>query len=377
MATQCCSFELHNELDGARAGHLDLTHGRVPTPAFMPVGTRAAVRCVSSSDLVDAGASMVLANTYHLWVRPGHELIRDAGGLHRFMRWDGPILTDSGGYQVFSMRDRLKVTEQGARIRSPEDGNYRMLTPETAIEVQESLGVDVAMAFDECLEWPADRPTTVDSTARTTRWLKRCLAARRHADRTAVFGIVQGGMYEDLRRDHADELAQMDLDGYAVGGLSVGEGRSNLLQMTAVATEQLPRTKVRYLMGVGHPIDIVEAVCRGIDLFDCVLPTRAGRHGQAYTDEGRLNLRNARFKSSEEPIQAGCPCPTCSEGYSRGYLRHLQHVGEMLGARLITLHNLHFYQRLMADLRAVIQGADSAQLQSLRERAAQASEMSR
>ena len=323
------------------------------------------------------GASMVLANTYHLWVRPGHELIRDAGGLHAFMRWDGPILTDSGGYQVFSMRDRLKVTEEGARIRSPEDGNYRMLTPETAIEVQEALGVDVAMAFDECLEWPADRPTTVDSTARTTRWLKRCLAARRHPDRTAVFGIVQGGMFADLRRDHADELAQMDLDGYAVGGLSVGEGRENLLDMTAVAAERLPRNKVRYLMGVGHPIDIVEAVRRGIDLFDCVLPSRAGRHGQAYTHTGRINLRNARFKNSTEPIEAGCACPTCTEGYSRGYLRHLQHVGEMLGSRLITLHNLHHYQQLMADLRAAIGTGDGSALNRVRSRAAVASEMSR
>ena len=367
MATRCCSFETVGRAGAARTGVLHLPHGDVPTPAFMPVGTRGVVRGISSHELVETGASIVLANTYHLWVRPGHELIRDLGGLHTLMGWSGPILTDSGGYQVFSMRDRLKVTEKGARVRSPEDGEYRLLTPEKAVEIQEALGVDVAMAFDECLEWPADRDRIIASTNRTTRWLHRCLAARRHADRTALFGIVQGGMDPDLRAAHAAELAALDLDGYAIGGLSVGEGKGDMHAMTEAAVAELPDDRVRYLMGVGHPVDLVDAIMRGVDLFDCVIPTRAGRHGQLYTWEGRRNFRNARYATDPGPVIDGVDHPLAT--LSRAYVRHLIKSDEALGKRVLTFLNLHFYQDLLARVRARIAAGDTAGLKALREAA--------
>ncbi|NCG19121.1 MAG: tRNA guanosine(34) transglycosylase Tgt [Rhodobacterales bacterium] len=368
MATRCCSFNIIGELGNARAGVLHLPHGDVPTPAFMPVGTRGTVRGLTSGDLVTVGASMVLSNTYHLWVRPGHELIRDLGGLHRFMAWDGPILTDSGGYQVFSMRHRNKVTEEGVRFRSPEDGIYRMLTPEVSVEIQEALGVDIAMAFDECIEWPADEVRTQKSTARTTRWLHRCLQARRHADTTALFGIVQGGMYPDQRAAHAEELSALDLDGYAVGGLSVGEGQHEMMEMVSVSTQILPKHKVRYLMGVGHPKDIVQAVLRGVDLFDCVLPSRAGRHGTTYTSVGRINMKSAIHKADTSPLDPSCDCEACTK-YTRAYLRHLTKCDELLGKRLLTLHNMTFYQRLMSDLRDAISRSDGDALTRIQQRA--------
>lgn len=337
----------------------------------MPVGTRGTVRGLTSADVRAAGASMVLANTYHLWVRPGHEVVRATGGLHAFMGWDGPILTDSGGYQLFSMRDRIVVREEGVRIRSPEDGAWRELGPELAVEVQEALGVDVAMAFDECLEHPATRDRAIESTARTTRWLSRCVAARRHPERTALFGIVQGGTFEDLRRAHAAELAAMDLDGYAVGGLSVGESREDLLGFAAITAGALPRDKVRYLMGVGQPADIAAAVLAGIDLFDCVLPTRAGRHGQAYTADGRRNLKNQRYETDTGPLDPTCGCEACTR-YPRAYLRHLVKCDELLGKRLLTLHNVTFYQRLVRDLREAILSGDAARLETLRQGAERA-----
>jgi queuine tRNA-ribosyltransferase len=291
--------------------------------------------------------------------------VRALGGLHRMMGWAGPILTDSGGYQVFSMRDRIVVSEQGIRIRSPEDGQWRELTPELAVSVQEDLGVDVAMAFDECLEHPATRDRAAASTERTSRWLHRCVRARRHPERTALFGIVQGGLYPDLRRAHAEELTALDLDGYAIGGLSVGEDRESLLEMTEVSADALPADRVRYLMGVGQPSDLVDAVARGVDLFDCVLPTRAGRHGQAYTRDGRRNLRNARYRADPEPLEVACRCPACAT-FSRGYLSHLVRADELLGKRLLALHNVTFYQRLMADLRRVILAGDAPALEALR-----------
>ncbi len=349
----------------ARAGVLHLPHGDVPTPAFMPVGTRGSVRQVTPSELREAGTSIVLANTYHLWERPGHELIERLGGLHRFMGWDGPILTDSGGYQVFSLRDLAKVSEEGVRFRSPLDGTRRTLTPEVATAIQEALGVDVAMAFDECLEWPATRERAIASTERTTRWLKRALAARRRPERTNLFGIVQGGEHVDLRQAHAQELAAMDLDGYAIGGLSVGEPRDVLLEMTAATTAHLPTHRARYLMGVGTPSDLAEGVLRGVDLFDCVLPTRSGRHGHAYTSAGRLNLLNAGFAEDPDPLDPGCDCPTCA-GYSRAYLRHLFKAGERLGGRLVSVHNLTVYHRLLRQLRGAIEAQDATRVEALR-----------
>ncbi len=343
----------------ARRGRLHLTHGVVETPAFMPVGTAGTVKALSPVDLKDAGAQMVLANTYHLWVRPGHRIIESLGGLHRFMDWDGPILTDSGGYQVFSLKDMRKVSEEGVKFRSPLDGEWRMLTPEVAVEIQEALGVDVAMAFDECIEWPADRDRVARSTERTTRWLKRCLEARKHADRTALFGIVQGGFHEDLRIAHAQELAAMDLDGYAIGGLSVGEPREELFATAAWTTPHLPVDKVRYLMGVGYPHDLVDGVLAGVDLFDCVIPTRSARFGSAFTSAGRVTIKHARYRDDPRPLDESCACYTCAR-FSRAYLRHLFTSNEILAPRLLTLHNVTFYQRLMARIRdAVVEGPDA------------------
>jgi queuine tRNA-ribosyltransferase len=367
------SFTLLATTGEARTGTLHLPHGEVPTPCFMPVGTRASVRGITPAELRALGACMVLANTYHLWIRPGHEAIRTLGGLHRFMGWEGPLLTDSGGYQVFSLRDHTTVTEDGVRFRAPLDGAYRTLTPELAVQVQEALGVDVAMAFDECLEWPANEARAAESAARTTRWLERALDARTAPERTALFGIVQGGMYADLRIAHAQELCSMDLDGYAVGGLSVGEDRETMLELARLAAAHLPRDRVRYLMGVGTPRDIVDAVLGGLDLFDCVLPTRSGRHGQAFTSVGRLNLRNARHALDPGPLDPSCACEACT-GFSRAYLRHLVMSEELLGRRLLTLHNLHYYQHLTAGLRAAIADGDPAGLATLREESTRASQ---
>jgi queuine tRNA-ribosyltransferase len=353
MATRCSSFELQASAGSARSGLLRLPHGEVPTPCFMPVGTAGTVKGLTPHEIREVGASMVLANTYHLWVRPGHERVQALGGLHRFMHWDGPILTDSGGYQVFSLKEFTKVSEQGVKFRSPVDGQWRMLTPERAVEIQEALGVDVAMAFDECIEVPASPERVRASTERTTRWLERCLAARTRPDRTALFGIVQGGLYAEQRVEHARRLAEMDLDGYAVGGLSVGETHAEMLAMLDAAVPELPTDRVRYLMGVGYPLDILEAVLRGIDLFDCVLPTRSGRFGQAFTSLGRLTVRHARYKDDPGPLDPGCRCYTC-RCFSRAYLRHLFLGKEILGPRLLTLHNLSFYQEFMAKLRAAV-----------------------
>jgi len=362
MAIRCSSFEEKARAGQARTGVLKLPHGNVQTPAFMPVGTAGSVKALDPRDVTATGAEIVLANTYHLWVRPGHEQIEALGGLHRFMNWDGPILTDSGGFQVFSLKEFCKVSEDGVKFRSPVDGAWRFLSPELAIEIQEALGVDVAMVLDECIEWPAEKERVQRSTARTTRWLKRCLDARKKPEKTAVFGIVQGGFYADCRIEHAQELAEMDLDGYAVGGLSVGEPKDSLLEMVQVATPHLPTKKVRYLMGVGYPWDIVEAVIRGIDLFDCVLPTRSARFGGLFTELGRINIKHARYKDDPEPLDPFCTCYTC-RSFSRAYLRHLFISGEALAPRLLTLHNLTFYQRMLDRLRkAIEEGEESVEL---------------
>jgi queuine tRNA-ribosyltransferase len=337
----------------------------------MPVGTRGTVRGVAPSELASSGASIILCNTYHLWIRPGHENIARRGGIHTFTAWDRPILTDSGGYQVFSLREHAKVTEEGVRFRSPEDGEYRMLSPEIAIAVQEAMGVDVAMAFDECLEWPATRERARESAARTTRWLLRCRDARKSPEQTALFAIAQGGTYPDLRAEHAQEVASLDLDGYAIGGLSVGEDRDTLLEMARVSAAELPSDRVRYLMGVGHPVDIADAVLLGVDLFDCVLPTRAGRHGHAYTSVGRRNLNNARYVEDDGPLDPACDCPTCAT-FSLAYLRHLTRCDEMLGKRSLTIHNLWYYQRLVRRLREAVVAKDPGQLTAIRAEAAAA-----
>lgn len=343
----------------ARTGLLRTPHGPVRTPAFMPVGTYGTVKAMTPADLRGLGADLVLANTYHLWVRPGHRQIEALGGLHRFMHWDGPILTDSGGFQIFSLKEFVKVKEEGVRFRAPLDGQYRDMTPELCVEIQEALGVDMAMAFDECIEWPADRDRVAESTARTTRWLKRCMTARRKPESTALLGIVQGGFYADMRRAHAQELVALDLDAYAVGGLSVGEPRDRMMEMVEVATPELPAHKARYLMGVGYPKDIVDGVMRGIDLFDCVLPTRSARTGRVFTSRGVVNIKHARYRGDPLPLDPACTCYTCSS-FSKAYLRHLFVSNEILAPRLLTLHNLHLYQTLMSRLRATIREGEKA-----------------
>ena len=352
-------YELLNSTGAARRGRLHLSHGVVDTPAFMPVGTQGTVKGLSPVDIAATGAQMVLANTYHLWVRPGHSLIQQLGGLHRFMDWSGPILTDSGGFQVFSLAKLRKVTEEGAKFCSPVDGQWRLLTPEVSIGVQKAMAVDVAMAFDECVEFPASRERVAEGMARTTRWLKRCMAARTQPEHTALFGIVQGGVEPDLRIEHAQELRALDLDGYAIGGLSVGEDREALFATARITAPQLPAEKVRYLMGVGYPWDILDGVLAGVDLFDCVLPTRSARFGGIFTSEGRINLKNARFREDPGPLDPACPCYTCAR-FSRAYLRHLFVSNELLAPRLLSLHNVSFYQRLMARIReAIMEGTEA------------------
>lgn len=358
---------VHATAGAARSGVLQTLRGEVRTPAFAPVGTYGTVKGLIAPEIEGLGADMVLANALHLSVRPGVETVEELGGLHAFMGWRRPILTDSGGYQVFSLKEHCRVSEQGVRWRSPRDGEWRELTPESSTRNQERLGVDMAMAFDECIEWPADRDRVARSTARTTRWLKRCLAARERPERTALLGIVQGGFYEDLRVAHAQELATLDLDACAIGGLSVGEPLEEMLPVLDVTVPHLPAGRLRYLMGVGLPIDILEAVRRGVDLFDCVLPTRCARFGQVFTSQGRVNIKNARYATDAESLDPACPCYTC-QSFGRGYLRHLFLSNEILAPRLLTLHNLTFYQRMMARARAAIEQEDGeAALTALRD----------
>lgn len=370
MATPCLSFEILSRVDGgiARTAVLRLPHGEVRTPAFMPVGTAGTVKGLSPLELRESGVSLVLCNTFHLWLRPGPALVEKLGGIQKFMGWNGPVLTDSGGFQVFSLRELRSLSEEGVRFRSPIEGDWRMLTPEIAVEIQETLGVDIAMALDECISYPTDRDAVARSTDRTTRWLERCLRARRHPDRTALFGIVQGGFYEDLRAAHAELLRGMDLDGYAIGGVSVGEPRDEMMAAVALTAPLLPEDRPRYLMGVGYPLDIVESVMQGVDLFDCVLPTRSGRFGQAFTSEGRLTIKHARYREDSLALDPACSCYTC-RSFSRAYLRHLFIGREMLGPRLVSLHNVAFYQALMERIRQAIQGGPNA-LSVLREQAA-------
>jgi queuine tRNA-ribosyltransferase len=343
------------ETDGAaRRGRLRTAHGEVDTPAFMPVGTRGSVKSLSPDDLKDAGAQIILGNTFHLLVRPGPELIRELGGLHRFMAWDGPILTDSGGFQVFSLAKLRKLSEEGVEFRAPADGSLHLLTPERAVEVQHALGVDVIHPLDECLAYPATHEATERSLGLTLRWARRSLDAHRAGGSgAALFGIVQGGSFPDLRARAAAETIALGFDGYAIGGMAVGEPKPLMRELIEATTALLPVDRPRYLMGVGKPEDLVEAVARGVDMFDCVLPTRNARNGQAFTPDGPLTLKQARWARDPAPLQADCPCYACRR-FSRAYLRHLFMAEELLVYRLLSLHNLHFFLGLMAEMRAAI-----------------------
>lgn len=335
----------------ARAGTLRTPHGELLTPVFAPVGTQATVKAVTPDQLRELGASLVLANTYHLYLRPGPQRVADLGGLHRFMAWSGPILTDSGGFQVFSLASRRTVDEDGVTFQSHIDGSSHRLTPESAMAIQEALGADIIMALDECAE-PHDRNYNEQAMARTHAWASRCLAAKGR-DEQSLFGIVQGGAFADLRRQSAEVIGSMDLPGVAIGGLSVGESKEEMAAMLDVVDAALPESKPRYLMGVGSPEDLVEGVLRGVDLFDCVLPTRMARNHAALTRRGRMNLRNAVYADDARPIDPECDCATC-RSFSRAYLRHLIIAGEMLAATLISIHNLRVLIRLTYDLRQAI-----------------------
>ena len=342
-----------DEATGARAGVLHTPHGSFPTPIFMPVGTQATVKAVSPDELKELGAGIILSNTYHLFLRPGMELVREAGGLHKFMHWDRGILTDSGGFQVFSLGELRKISEEGVTFRSHIDGSKQFLSPEISVEVQTALGYDIVMAFDECVPYPADYDYSKQSLARTLRWAKRCKDAMTRDDQ-GLFGIVQGGMYEELRIESAKALVEMDFPGYAVGGLSVGESKDLMYEMLELSTEHLPKDKPRYLMGVGTPDCLVEGVARGIDMFDCVFPTRVARNGMAMTWTGRLVMKNQAFTHDHEVLEQGCGCYACRNGYTRAYIRHLVRAGEIFGLRLLTLHNLYFLQAFMRAMREAI-----------------------
>lgn len=335
----------------ARRASFRTPHGTVETPAFMPVGTQGTVKGVELTQLRDTGAQMILGNTYHLAIRPGEETVRKLGGLHGFSGWEGPILTDSGGFQIFSLASQTKVTDQGVVFQSHVDGRRMELTPERSIEIQQSLGSDVIMVLDHVVELPNDRGVVRDASLRTIEWARRSREVVT-SDQQAQFGIVQGGLDQQLRGECADALVALDFPGYAIGGLSVGETPTEMYRILDVTCPQLPEDKPRYLMGVGRPEDLLEAIVRGIDLFDCVMPTRNGRNAHAFTDQGPKKLRNARYAEDSEPLEEDCPCPACQR--SLGYLRHLFISGEMLGPILVSIHNLTYYQRLMAGAREAI-----------------------
>ncbi len=363
-------FTLLAEDGAARRGLIATAHGPVKTPAFMTVGTAGTVKGLTSEQVRASGAEIILGNTYHLMLRPGAERVARLGGLHRFMNWLGPILTDSGGYQVMSLQELRKITEEGVTFRSHLDGERHNLTPERAVEIQELLDSNITMVLDECTPFPATETEAKDSMERSMRWAARCRSAFTRRPGYGLFGIVQGGVYPNLRRASAEALIEIGFDGYAVGGLAVGEGQAAMFDVLDATVPHLPQAQPRYLMGVGKPADIVGAVQRGIDMFDCVLPTRSGRTGQAFTRRGSVNIRNARHQDDPRPLDPDCPCPTCAD-YSRAYLHHLFKAKEMLGPILLTRHNLHYYQELMAGLRQAIEDrrldhfvADFAQQQS-------------
>lgn len=346
------SFQLEATCGAARAGRFFTTHGSVETPIFMPVGTAGSVKTLAPQDLNRIGAQIILGNTYHLYLRPGCEIVQKAGGLQRFMSWHRPMLTDSGGFQVMSLNGLRKITPDGVRFQSHIDGSYHFFSPEEAIRIQNALGADVIMAFDECPPYPATRDYVSDSLQMTLRWAKRCLDAHQRDDQ-ALFGIVQGGVYDDLREQSARSLMDMNFPGYAIGGLAVGEPKEEMRRVTALMNGILPQEKPRYLMGVGTPMDLLEHIARGVDMFDCVMPTRNARKGSLFTRHGRLIVKAARYKEDFSPVDPDCDCYTC-RNFSRAYIRHLFAAGEILGMRLATLHNLHFYLWLVKQARAAI-----------------------
>ena len=339
----------------ARAGVIETPHGKIETPVFMPVGTQATVKAMTKEELEEINSQIILGNTYHLYLNPGDDLVDDFGGLHKFMRWDRPILTDSGGFQVFSLGSLRRIKEEGVHFRSHLDGSKHFLSPEKSISIQNNLGSDIMMVLDECPPGMSSREYLIPSIERTTRWAKRCIDANKNKDRQGLFAIVQGGIYEDLRDKSFEELSQYDEDfaGYALGGLAVGEPREDMYRILEYITPKLPENKPRYLMGVGEPLDMLEAVESGIDMMDCVQPTRIGRHGTVFTKYGRLVIKNKAYELDDRPLDEGCDCYAC-RNYTRGYIRHLFKAKEILGQRLATYHNLHFLIKLMNDSREAI-----------------------
>jgi queuine tRNA-ribosyltransferase len=353
------NFTLHHTSGAARRGTLILAHGQVETPAFMPVGTYGTVKAMSPQELKDIGAHMVLGNTFHLWLRPGLEVIAAHGGLHHFMGWDGPILTDSGGFQVFSLGELRKITGGGVEFRSPVNGDKCFLSPEESMRIQKVLNSDIVMIFDECTPYPADEKMAGVSMRLSLDWARRSKQAH-EGNANALFGIVQGGMHERLRDESLRGLLDIGFDGYAIGGLSVGEPKEDMLRVLAHTVPQLPVDKPRYLMGVGTPEDLVDAVGYGIDMFDCVMPTRNARNGHLFTRFGDVRIKNAQYRMDTGPLDPQCVCYTCKH-FTRAYLHHLHRAGEILGARLNTIHNLHYYQELMRDIRAAIEAGRYAE----------------
>jgi len=351
------SIEFHilhkDKYTNARLGIIHTPHGSFETPVFIPIGTYGCIKSVSPDDLIEVGVKIILSNTYHLYLRPGHKLIEELGGLHNFMNWKGPILTDSGGFQVFSLAKLRKITDDGVIFQSHLDGSKHFIGPEEAISIQRSLGADIIMAFDECAPYPAEKEYIEKSVQRTTNWAKRCLEAIGKDKSQAIFGIIQGGVYMDLREKSARELIQMDFDGYAIGGLSVGEEKKIRDEIVKATVPLLPEEKPIYLMGIGMPEDIIEGVIAGVDMFDCVIPTRNARNGTLFTKKGKIVIKNARYIKDKSPIDEDCNCYTC-RNFSRAYLRHLFMTKELLIYRLNTIHNLYYYAQLMADIRDAI-----------------------
>ena len=351
------SYTLLKQDGKARLGRITTAHGDIETPIFMPVGTAATVKGMRPEEVAATGAQIILANTYHLFLRPGHELVEQMGGLHKFMNWPGPILTDSGGYQVFSLAKLRKITEEGVTFQSHIDGSRRTLTPESSTQVQHALDATITMAFDECTPYPATVEQARTSMEMSMRWAKRSRAAFVRRPGYAQFGIMQGSVYPNLRQESMEQLAEMDFEGYAIGGLAVGEPPEKLAEMTTICADLMPKDKPRYLMGVGYPSDMIRAVLAGVDMFDCVLPTRNARNGQAFTSEGVVAIKKEQYKTDASPLDPACTCYTC-KNYTRAYLRHLYQADEMLSGMLLTHHNLHFYQHVMQRLKAGIKAGN-------------------